>query len=335
MRAVVVSARRYAQLMDHEHHQWLADVNRAIVELYERDQEMAQQPKNIQRIGHRVESHWHKVLLDWLPPQYAIGKRKYLLLETEDGPAATKETDLVVFHPHYPMNLREHDSVLASGVAAVFSVKRTITRDSIAEAYEDAAVLRAGMKIREGTPRDHLAPPVFFGLLGESHDWKSAEDPKEKIRKLADEFDHQVKVPREGLDMLCIADLGYWVRSTSIVKSELWKSIQMPVPAPKELVDYVAALAAQDIVLSGLRHDYKDQQPLSPLTHFIGSLWAKLAINDPALRPLADGFRITNTFSQTGGLAFKRWTLAELTTPRIVDGVRRNFIPNRDWQYLY
>jgi len=41
------------------------------------------------------------------------------------------------------------------------------------------------MKIREGTPRDHLAPPVFFGLLGESHEWKNAEDPKEKIRKLA------------------------------------------------------------------------------------------------------------------------------------------------------
>ncbi len=135
--------------------------------------------------------------------------------------------------------------------------------------------------------------------------------------------------------MLCIADLGYWVRSTSIVKSEIWKSIQMPVPAPKELVDFVGALGAQDIVMSGLRHDYKEQQPLSPLTHFIGSLWAKLAINDRTLRPLADGFRITNTFPQTGSLAFKRWTLAELTTDRITDGVRRNFIPNADWQYLF
>jgi hypothetical protein len=58
--------------MDHEHHRWLADVNRSIVESYERDQEMAQQPKNIQRIGHRVESRWHKVLLEWLPPQYDV-----------------------------------------------------------------------------------------------------------------------------------------------------------------------------------------------------------------------------------------------------------------------
>jgi hypothetical protein len=58
------------------------------------------------------------------------------------------------------------------------------------------------------------------------------------------------------------------------------------------------------------------------------------AINDPTLRPLADGFRITKTFPEQGSLAFKRWKLAELATERIMDGVRRNFIPNADWQYL-
>jgi hypothetical protein len=321
--------------MEHEHHQWLADVNDDIVAEYNRDQEMAEQPRNIQRIGHRIESRWHKMLLEWLPPQYDVGKRKYLLLETENGPPVTKEHDLVVFHPHYPLNLRERDSVLASGVAAVLSLKRTITRASIAEAYEDAAVLRAGMKIRDGTPREHLAPPVFFGLLGESHAWKEADDSNEKIRKLADEFDHKVTVPREGLDMLCIADLGYWVRSTSIIKKEIWQGTQLPSPPPQELLNFMTELVKQDTVISGLRHDYTEQQPLSPLTHFIGSLWAKLAINDPTLRPLANGFQITNTFPQTGSLAFKRWTLLELTNAHIADNVRRGFIPNEDWQYLF
>jgi len=64
--------------------------------------------------------------LEWLPPQYDVGKRKYLLLETEDGASVTKEHDLVVFHPHYPMSLRENDGVLASGVAAAFSLKRRL-----------------------------------------------------------------------------------------------------------------------------------------------------------------------------------------------------------------
>jgi hypothetical protein len=161
------------------------------------------------------------------------------------------------------------------------------------------------MKIREGTPRDHLAPPVFFGLLGESHEWREAEDPKEKIRKLVDELDRGVKAPREGLDLLCIADLGYWVRSTSIVKAEIWQSIKVPdslaINMPKQLVD---VLKSGDMVMSGLRHRYDDPQPLSALTQFIGSLWWKLAINDPTLRPLADGFKFTNTFPEQGNLSF-------------------------------
>lgn len=63
----------------------------------------------------------------------------------------------VVFHPHYPNPLRKKRDVLASGVAAAFSVKRTLNREEIAEAYKQAAMIRQGMKIREGTPRDHLA----------------------------------------------------------------------------------------------------------------------------------------------------------------------------------
>ncbi len=68
--------------MDHEHHQWLSDVNRSIVESYEREQEMASEAKHIQKVGHGVESRWDEVLTEWLPPDYEVGKRKYLLLET-------------------------------------------------------------------------------------------------------------------------------------------------------------------------------------------------------------------------------------------------------------
>jgi hypothetical protein len=117
----------------HEHHHWLEDVNRSIVESYARDQTMAEEPGRIQQTGHRVESRWDEVLSDWLPPQYEIGKRKYLLLETDDGPTVTSETDLVVLHPHYPEKLRTKESVLASGIAAAFSVKRTIDREEPTE----------------------------------------------------------------------------------------------------------------------------------------------------------------------------------------------------------
>lgn len=322
--------------MQHEHHQWLEDVNRSIVEAYEREQEAARQASKIQEVGHGVESVWDEVLSDWLPPDYEIRKRKYLLLETEDGPAKSREVDLVVFHPHYPMPLRKKRDVLASGVAAAFSVKRTLNRIEIGEAYEQAAMIRQGMKIREGTPRDHLAPPMFFGLLAESHSWKKADDPKLKVKALVEEFDKEVRTPRDGLDMLCVADLGYWVRSTSIVKGETLRSMRMPLSLaqnmPPEIVDL---MSGQDIVMSGLRHDYDDEDPLSPLAHLIGSLWGKLAINDKTLRPLADGFRITKTYPDRGGLTFRRWPLVDVTNEHIAKNVKRGFIPNADWQYLF
>lgn len=308
--------------MIHEHHQWLEDVNKSIVESYERDQDMARQPGRIQQTGHRVESRWGDVLTDWLPPQYEIGKRKYLLLETDDGPTVTKETDLVVFHPHYPEKLRAKESVLASGVAAAFSVRRTIGRDDIKEAYEDALTLRRGMKIREGTINAHLVPPVFFGLLGESHSWKNpASTPKDNIKAITDEFDRDlVKSPREGLDLLCVADLGTWSRTIAVLPERF---LLEQLRANPLFSVFTEAYGTESLVMSGMRHDY-EQENLSPLTNFIGSLWGKLAINDPTIKPLADGLRITKTVDATGsfGMGPGPYKLAVVATPKIANQYR-------------
>ncbi|BBZ48965.1 hypothetical protein H7H82_19300 [Mycobacterium heidelbergense] len=308
--------------MTHEHHQWLADVNRSIVESYERDQEMARQPGSTQRTGHRVESRWDDVLRDWLPPQYEIGKQKYLLLETDDGPTLTKETDLVVFHPHYPEKLRVKESVLASGVAVAFSSRRTIGREDIREAYEDAITLRRGMKIREGTQQAYLVPPVFYGLLGESHDWKApGSTPKGNIKAMTEEFDRDlVNAPREGLDFICVADLGIWGRVTTVL-TERFLSQNLNVTPLMALA--TGTSGKESLVLSGMRHDYK-QENLSPLTNFIGLLWGKLAINDLSLKPLADGFRITETTGTTGSFGMRSYKLADVTTAQIASQYRNS-----------
>jgi hypothetical protein len=74
-----------------------------------------------------------------------------------------------------------------------------------------------------------------------------------------------------------------------------------------------------------MRHDY-DQQDLSPLTSFFGPLWSKLAINDPSLKPLANGLRITKTEPATGsfGMGSGPYKLAEVSTPKIAAGYRNN-----------
>ncbi|SPM35790.1 hypothetical protein MRAB57_3620 [Mycobacterium rhizamassiliense] len=309
--------------MPQEHHQWLADVNRSIVESYEREQEMARTSGRTQETGHVVESLWDGVLTDWLPPQYEIGKRKYILLENENGTALPKETDLVVFHPHYPEKLRKKSYVLASGLAAAFSVKRTVDKAAIKEAYEEATTLRRGMKIRDATKvKDYLVPPVFFGLLGESHDWKApGSNPKENIKSITTEFDRDlVSSPREGLDFLCVADLGAWSR-LSIVLTERFLR-ENPNVAP--WLGLASGTSGQEsLVVSGLRHDY-EQQDLSPLTNFIGALWGKLAINDPTLRPLADGLRITNTTDTLGSFGMRSFKFADVATPQIAAQYRNH-----------
>lgn len=307
--------------MTHEHHEWLADVNESIVASYEREREQAREQSRTQETGHGVESRWDEILSEWLPPQYEIEKRKYLLLENEDGPALTKETDLVVFHPHYPEKLRKKHHVLASGVAAAFSIKRTIDRDAIKEAYEAGIALRRGMQIRNpAEQKDYLVPPVFFGLLGESHVWQSeGSNPKENIRAATTEFDRDlVGAPREGLDFICVADLGAWSR-VSIVLTERFLR-ENPTVAPF-LGLASGTLGNEALVVSGLRHDY-EQQNLSPLTNFIGALWGKLAINDPTLKPLADGLRVTGTTDTLGSFPMRSHKFADVTTPQIAQRYR-------------
>ncbi|MBI3216496.1 MAG: hypothetical protein HYZ38_22000 [Mycobacterium sp.] len=313
--------------MIHKHHEWLADVNKSIVESYDREQETSREPGRTQETGHTVESRWDEVLAEWLPPQYEIGKRKYLLLEKDDGPETTKETDLVVFYPHYPAKLRKKNYVLASGVAAAFSVRRTVGRKDIEDAYKEALLLRRGMRIREGTLQAHLIPPVFFGLLGESHEWKApASTPEDNIKAITGEFDRDlVGSPREGLDLICIADLGTWSRTVSILPAAFLKRQTAAVP---KFSIFTNSYGTDSLVMSGMLHDY-EQQNLSPLTSLIGALWDKLASNDPSLKPLANGLRITKTMDARGSfdMGSGPYKLAEIATPKIDSQYRNHTEP--------
>jgi hypothetical protein len=315
--------------MIHEHHEWLADLNNTILKSFEREQSAAVERGRAQETGHGVESTWLKTLTQWLPPQYEIGKRKYLMLETDDGPSRTGETDLVVFNPHYPTALREEHHVIGSGVAAAFSIKRTVGRKDITEAYQAAIALRRGMRIREGTEKAYLVPPVFYGLLGHSHEWKSNNStPFENVQAITNELDRELAAaPREGLDFICIADLGTWTRKTMVLPQRFLDQQVRTNPIGAQLMGTVGD---DSRVMSGLGRDY-EQQNLSPLTNFIGALWDKLAINDPTLKPLADGLRLTKTMDTkfSLGAGGKQYRLSEVTTPDIA----KKYWKSSPWGY--
>ena len=83
-------------------------------------------------------------------------------------------------------------------------------------------------------------------------------------------------------------------------------------------VYWMGAVGDDSRVISGLGRDY-EQQNLSPLTNFIGALWDKLSTNDPTLKPLADGLRITKTMdtSFSLGAGQKVYNLSEVTHPDV------------------
>ena len=83
------------------------------------------------------------------------------------------------------------------------------------------------------------------------------------------------------------------------------------------------ASGKESLVLSGMRHNY-EQKDLSPLTNFIGSLWIKLAINDLSLKPLADGFSVTETTDVSGSFGFVPYKLDDVTTPQIANKYRHS-----------
>ena len=92
-----------------------------------------------------------------------------------------------------------------------------------------------------------MSPPA---RTAESHVWKTADDPKDKIKTIVDEFNREkVETPREGLDMMCVADLGCWVRSTSVLTEQFLKTQNPQIGA---------LLGKEALVFSGLRHKYDD-----------------------------------------------------------------------------
>jgi hypothetical protein len=316
--------------MAHEHHLWLSDLNEAVVRAYEREQEMARDPGEIQRLGHTNESEWVGVLRKWLPPQYDIGTRKYILLEDEGGGKVTKETDLVIFHPSYPIELRTKPSVLAGGVAAAFSIKRTVGRSEISEAYQAGVQLRRSLRFRNATLRHELVPPVFYGLLAESHEWKAdLSNPLKNVESAITDFEKQMlNSPREGLDFICIADLGSW-RRVLFVMPMRWQDSHPGTQSGLRLGSFIG---------SGMFNSDADPSgpvpTLSPLTRFIGALWGKLALNDPTLESIAGGLRATEP-SPHGKIGMRNWRLANVVSDDVIDHLEAGPLSGRDWELGY
>ncbi|MFC9472262.1 DUF6602 domain-containing protein [Nocardia sp. NPDC056952] len=296
--------------MIHEHHEWLADVAAQMSREYEKAHAMATTPSGVQQSGHKGEAAWVDALQSWLPPRYEIGKRKYLLLEDDSfGVVKSAETDIVVFQPSYPERLRERAEVLVSGVIAAFSVKLSLDRKGIAEAVNEAALVRRATKVRSESVKDELLPPLLYGILAHSHSWKQPKSsPNENVRTALEQFDLQsVKSPREGLDLVCVADLNCWSRTSAILtRSNLGPELLKSHPDGGVLSGFVDPFSSET-----------DESPtsISPIAVFITLLLGKLSYYDTSVRPIAEGLRVTGTGGRASG-SVREWRLDEVFSER-------------------
>lgn len=79
------------------HHDWLAKVAADISDDHDdRLHAAARDASRVQQSGHGAEATWIRFLTDWLPPQYGVERRRYIVPEEGDE---TFETDIVVFRP--------------------------------------------------------------------------------------------------------------------------------------------------------------------------------------------------------------------------------------------
>ncbi|WP_423716383.1 DUF6602 domain-containing protein [Arthrobacter glacialis] len=279
--------------------------------------------------GHSGEDSWIRLLQDWLPPHYEVAKRKYIVPEV--GDYNPKETDIVILRPGYPKSLRSRTDILASGVAAAFSVKLSLDSSGIREAAFEASQLRRAIYSRDGDPRSELQSPVAFGILAHTHSWRGRNSrPAYNVLSNLSSFDRQYSQhPRETLDFTCIADLGTWTKHIVPYHGPNMRQFRHEA----QWANYTNGFVETSV--SAGPSPYDGRPPTPPIARFLAALYRRLAQTDPELSALADGF----LYNQSGGptTGFRRiWDVKDVYSPHVLDKIPFTpGPPNSRWAQFY
>lgn len=304
----------------HRLREWMAAADREIQENYAENHAKAREPRRIQQTGHAAERAWGQLLERWLPPQYEVGYRRYILPEIDVDKYEVRETDIVILRPGYPRPLRNKEEVLAAGVLAAFSVKLTLDGAGLAEGIAEASNVRRHTAPRLGTPRQELTPPLRYGVLGHSHRFGQNAASNLFNRCAVEDVNH-ARHPRESLDLICVADLGIWAKLTA-TWMPVWDEEQRR--AGNLLADHYSVqtvLMNQATLLTKPAGDWPPKSELSPLTVFISSLYSFLAQEDDVAEPFYRGL-IGSGLSGAGSGTGREWPPTEVYSEAVLTRIR-------------
>lgn len=264
------------QARAHELTVWVTQTTSEMASEYERIRARATEDPGT--AGDEGEENWAHLLREWLPSTYQVRTKGRIL--AHDG-TASRQVDVVVLRPGYPSKLLDKKLYVASGVAAAFECKLTLTSAHLREATRTAAEIARMTAPRRGTPYRELVSPIIYGVLAHSHVWSDSQTGVEKIleHSTAGVQKHATH-PREEIDLVCVAD------TCAILKSTELKRLQVP-EGPEQLLCLVGSFFA------------------CPGTPPVGSLIAYLLIRlgweDVDVRPLAEYFLLARMLERASG----------------------------------
>ena len=251
---------------------------------YERIQKRAKEDPGT--AGDQGEENWATVLRHWLPPIFQVATKGRIL--SVDG-RASPQLDVIVLSPVYPKVLLDKKLYLAGGVLAAFECKTTLRSDHIEKAVETGNVVHSLTRLRTGTPYKELHSPIIYGLLAHSHNWKRnlSKAIPSIIAKLTAEDQKQIKMPRNMLDILCVADLATWT------------AVKIAYGGQSHDVSATSCF---------IGHSRQGQQyeGFTPIGSMLSYLVERLAWETESVRPLAEYFRATH-LGGTGSGGSRYW----------------------------
>jgi hypothetical protein len=309
----------------HELFDFVLSVTEGLAREYERIRGRATEDPGT--AGDEGEENWANLLREWLPPAYhVVTKGRILGCTGQAGP----QVDVIVLQPTYPKYLLTKKLYLAGGVAAAFECKLTLKAQHVREATETAVAVRHLLPRRLGTPYRELHSPITYGLLAHAHTWKGANAASTIDRLIKDADEELVHHPREGLDVVCVANEAAFLQSRS---SLLDRNHGLSISGDSQMMPATGyTIVSPDKTFAAYRfgeEERPDRNPFTPIGTFLCFLLRRLAWEDPAIRPLADYFSMTGV--QGAGVTPVRWWPVSVydtaTQLRLQEGL--NAIPPR------
>ena len=236
--------------------------------------------------GDQGEENWAELLRGWLPSTYKVVTKGRIIGQDD---RTSPQVDVLVLKSVYPEKLLNKKLYLAAGVAAAFECKTTLKAEHIEKAVKTCVKIKNLYPVRQETPYKELHAPIVYGLLAHSHSWKAPNSTPEKNieQKLRESDDSYVPHPRQGLDLLCVADFGTWSLSKSTFTLP-----QIHGPNVGAITAYV-----------GHTHYHNSKSKhFNPIVTLISRLSLRLAWEDPSLRDLADYYMRTSIDGSGSGV---------------------------------